>query len=98
MSCAVAVPERFVIDARAIREPGGASLADRPVIDSTVGAVTLGQGCFGTISSMAWNDVPVAVKELSASTLDAASVGKWNAAEPSAGVFRLQHNSKCVCV
>ena len=81
-SHAVAVPERVVIDARAIRVAGGGSLAERPVaVDGAVSPVgagagaVLGQGCFGTVSSMTYNGAPVAVKELSATTLDAASIG-----------------------
>ena len=81
-SHAAAVPERVVIDARAIRVAGGGSLAERPVAvggaASPVGAgagAVLGQGCFGTVSSMTYNGAPVAVKELSATTLDAASIG-----------------------
>ena len=61
---------------------GGGSLAERPVaVDgaaSPVGAgggAVLGQGCFGTVSSMTYNGAPVAVKELSATTLDSASLG-----------------------
>ena len=105
-----AVPERFVIDAKTLRFPGGSSLAERPEsaganmaepplpalldeADATSGAgvrdapadgfppvrsdssTKLGQGCFGKVLSMAWNGAPVAVKELSESTLDSASLG-----------------------
>ena len=44
-------------------------------VGAGAGAV-LGQGCFGTVSSMTYNGAPVAVKELSATTLDAASLGE----------------------
>ena len=58
---------------------GGGSLAERPVAAaSRVGVGTgavLGQGCFGTVSSMTYNGAPVAVKELSAMTLDTESLG-----------------------
>ena len=72
--------------------PVGASLAERPAdsgmstpsgsVDGTASPVgagagaTLGQGCFGKVTSMAWNDAPVAVKELSATALDATSIGE----------------------
>ena len=45
-------------------------------VGAGAGAV-LGQGCFGTVSSMTYNGAPVAVKELSATTLDAASIGAF---------------------
>ena len=82
---AVVVPERFIIDARQIQVEGG-SLAERPVdgpVGGSAGAVgadagtTLGQGCFGKVTSMSHNGAPVAVKELSATTLDSASLGEW---------------------
>ena len=85
----VTVPERFVVDARQIRVAGGGSLAEHPSGDSYTGGAarpigadtgtTLGQGCFGKVTSMSYNDAPVAVKELSATTLDAASIGEWTA-------------------
>ena len=37
---------------------------------------TLGQGFFGKVTSMAWNGSPVAVKEVSGNSLDAASIGR----------------------
>ena len=86
---AAAVPARFVIDARAIRAASGASLAERPTVDTSVGgaaspvgtgtgggSATLGQGCFGKVTSMTYIGAPVAVKELSAASLDAASIGE----------------------
>ena len=92
---AAVVPERFVIDAKEIQVAGGGTLAVRPhghpAVDSTYApaspfvdgaGVVLGQGCFGMVTSMTYGGAPVAVKELSASTLDAASIG-----EPSAPVM-----------
>ena len=85
ISLAVAVPERFVVDARTVRVAGGGSLAERPVdVDVTVAAgrvgagtaaATLGQGCFGKVTSMMYHGAPVAVKELSVTTLDPDSLG-----------------------
>ena len=84
---AMAIPERFAIDATAIRVAEG-SLAERPQSDASasgfgagapgagLGAgATLGRGYFGKVTSMTYNGAPVAVKELSERTLDAASIG-----------------------
>ena len=63
---------------------------------SPVGAdtgTTLGQGCFGKVTSMSYNDAPVAVKELSATTLDAASIGEWTA--PACEVRRKKYAAWC---
>ena len=38
---------------------------------------TLGQGFYGKVTSMAWNGSPVAVKEVSGNSLDAASIGAY---------------------
>ena len=81
----VAVPERFVVDARTVRVAGGGSLAERPVdldfvvsvgrVRAGTAAATLGQGCFGKVTSMMYHGAPVAVKELSVTTLDPDSLG-----------------------
>ena len=47
---------------------------------------TLGQGFFGKVTSMAWNGSPVAVKEVSGNSLDAASIGTYT---NCAGTVRL---------
>ena len=79
------MPARFVIDAATLRHSssGGAvaigapSLATPPSTAAAGSVAALGQGCFGKVLSMSMNGVPVAVKELSASTLDATSLGEY---------------------